>query len=132
MMKTMDQHRAKYAWQCVQNAKGNAPHTPEDYLSLARSFPALVLTNGLGQALAFLLSKDTDSHRKLARHLADWLCGNQGAPGLPIYIGGANPGGSVLMRELFNGNSETLRRATTETLSICNWLKRFAEAEKAP
>lgn len=133
MRKTMGQERAKYAWEeCIEKAKDGKPHVPQDYVSLARSFPVMVLTNGLGQALAFLLSKESRPHQMLANQLALWLCGTHPVPGLPIYPIGGQGDGSQLMRAIYNGDSTTLRRATAETLALSEWIKRFAEAEKEP
>lgn len=46
-MPNLEQQRAAYAWNCVQNCSS-------DYVNLAKSAPALVMGNGLMQTLAFI------------------------------------------------------------------------------
>jgi len=63
---SLDQQRAAYAWQCVQNL-------PKDYDKLAKAAPALIMNNGLMQALAFYQSKGKAHHLALNQHLCEWL-----------------------------------------------------------
>lgn len=83
----------------------------------------LVLTNGLGQTLAFLKAKGKNNqqneHTVLFRHLSTWTM-RQVAPSV------SNPD---LLEWLLMNDSVAYRRATTEALAYLAWLKRFAEAE---
>ena len=69
---SLDQQRAAYAWQCVQNL-------PKDYDKLAKGAPALIMNNGLMQALAFYQDKGKtkegvmDRYHALNAHLRCWL-----------------------------------------------------------
>ena len=69
---SLDQQRAAYAWQCVQNV-------PNDYDKLAKAAPALIMNNGLMQALAFYQDKGKtkegvmDRYHALNVHLMRWL-----------------------------------------------------------
>ena len=54
---TQEQKRAKYAWECVENAEKILNSKASDYGNLARGLPSYIQTNGLGQTLAFLLGK---------------------------------------------------------------------------
>jgi CRISPR-associated protein Cmr5 len=95
----------------------------KSYGSLARKVPMLVLTNGLGQTLAFLRSKgkddQSDEHNVLFRHLSEWTM-RQVAP---------NTKDGDLLKWMLNNDSAAYRRASTEALAYLVWLKRFAEAE---
>jgi CRISPR-associated protein Cmr5 len=95
------------------------------YSSLARKVPMLVLTNGLGQTLAFLKAKGkndpADEHTVLFRHLSRWVL-SQVAPSSPATNGD-------LLQWVLQNDSAAYRRATTEALAFLTWLKRFAEAE---
>jgi len=95
------------------------------YSSLARKVPMLVLTNGLGQTLAFLKAKGkndpADEHTVLFSHLSKWVL-DQVAPGM-------SSGNDDLLQWVLRNDSAAYRRATTEALAFLNWLKRFAEAE---
>lgn len=122
LQQTLDQQRAKQAWDDIQSVV-NRDEIKKKYGSLARKVPMLVLTNGLGQTLAFLRAKgknDTgDEHNVLFRHLSAWTM-SQIAP---------NPGNQNLLDWVLNNDSAAYRRATTEALAYLIWLKRFAEAE---
>ena len=54
---TMEQRRAKFAYDRVLEVKEDDKKTQEKYNSYVKNAPVLILTNGLGQALAFYLSK---------------------------------------------------------------------------
>jgi len=111
-MLNLEQERAAYAWNCVQNCKS-------DYVNLAKSAPALIMGNGLMQTLAFLQSKGKDHHMNLNKHIFDWLkerfpeCKND-------YNG--------VMRFLHGSDSLVYRRATEETLELLRWIRQFAAA----
>ena len=117
-LRTIDQQRAAFAWDKVQALKAGS----EDYLSLVNNLPAMVQTNGLGQALAFLLVQK-DAKALLYKHLQEWLC--VAAP-RPVYP--AAPPNQQLISLLAKGDSLTLRRATLEVQALAVWLKRFAKA----
>lgn len=94
----------------------------EAYGSLARKTPALIMTAGLGQALAFLRAKGKqdkwNENNVLFDQLSRWVL--QWVP---------NEGAKDLLDLVIRHGSETYRQATTETLAYLGWLKRFAEAE---
>lgn len=118
--RSLEQKRAAFAWQCVQGVKGKG--WARDYGQLARSVPAMVQVNGLGQALAFLRSKGKkgdNEHARLAADVSRWvseqLLREQRDDLIPWITGQAS--------------SAEYRRATAEALAFLNWLRRFAEAE---
>jgi len=172
LQKTLEQHRAQRAWDCVNSCLQDAIQglnkavaeisekidhvkdeeqkkqlqtqrqelekrleklkTPQGeagwkkgYSSLARKVPMLVLTNGLGQTLAFLKAEGkndpADEHTVLFRHLSDWVL-SQVAPS-------ATASNGDLLQWVLENDSVAYRRATTEALAFLTWLKRFAEAE---
>ena len=125
---TLDQKRAQRAWEDIQEVKQRSLGFRKKYGSLARRVPMLVLTNGLGQTLAYLVSKakfhekdrgeEAQASGELFEHLSRWTM-SQIAP---------NFNGKLLLWILQN-DSTGYRRATTEALAYLSWLKRFAEAE---
>lgn len=119
LQQTLDQARAKQAWEDVQEAKKDEGFRRK-YGSLARKVPMMVLTNGLGQTLAFLCAKGkgdlSNEHMLLYNHLSRWV------------IGRVNSHGDLLAW-VRRSDSVAYRRATTEALAYLAWLKRFAEAE---
>ena len=115
---TKEQERAAKAWEYVTEVKGQ--RYEGQYGSWVKRLPALILTNGLGQTLAFLRAKGQgagNAPQTLYQHLSDWVLDEVG------------PGTGSLLEWLLTQDSATYRRATTETLAFLNWLKRFAEAE---
>ncbi len=113
---TLEQKRAQHAWSCVQEVK-DKPFAG-DYRTIAVKVPSLIVTNGLGQTLAFLRSKPDRQHfQMLYRHLADWV-------GSKVHADG-----DLLSWLVNNATSQQYRLATMEALALLQWLKRFAEAE---
>ncbi len=123
LQQTLDQQRAKRAWSDIQSVVSRADDFRKKYGSLARKVPMLVLTNGLGQTLAFLRAKGkddpSDEHNILFGHLSAWTMSQVAA----------SAGNQNLLDWVLNNDSAAYRHATTEALAYLMWLKRFAEAE---
>jgi len=136
---TMEQRRAKFAYERVREVKGSDKETLEKYNSYVKSAPVLILTNGLGQTLAFYLSKleklsestEGTNHKRITpedepsgekrayaylyKHISEWLA--------QTVTNGQDP----LVYYTRSNNLETIRM-TEEAIAFLNWLKRFAEA----
>ena len=119
---TKEQERAKYAWDCVEKAQTTLNDKASDYGNLARGLPGYIQTNGLGQTLAFLLSKGkndpTKPHQQLYLHLSKWTT---------KQLGWGES--EELMKELTNRTSADYRHTTNEVMALLVWLRRFAEAQ---
>ena len=124
---TLDQRRARHAWEAV--ARGKQLPTVEDidyaleYARETKRLPVRILTSGFGATVAFLWAKSGQARDQLVGDVAAWL--------VERGIGGRRPlaSGEDLVHAIVKGDSEFLRRATEETLLYCQWLSRFAEAE---
>ncbi len=112
----LEQERAAHAYQRVKNAKGKCDR---ELKSLARSAPASIQSNGLGQTVAFWRAKKEKHHLALYDALSDWL---KKQLGLPADC-------DVLEWIASKASSIEYRHATAEALAYLNWYKRFAEAE---
>lgn len=120
MITSKEQERAKRAWELVNET----PKTViEKYASLAKSAPVMILTNGLGQTLAFFISKSNgrNEYNLLYNHLNNWLDGN--IPWTPN-----EDLGDDLIEKVINEKSQIYRMATEESLAFLSWVKRFATA----
>lgn len=129
LRQTTEQERAKFAWDEVsklpQDLKG-------EYKDVVRKFPSLIINNGLGQALAFLLAKGTDKdgkkpdegkvHGRLYAHIQEWICNKR------KLIGSEASDPLRLIKGLVEQDSTRYRHISIETLALATWLKRFAEA----
>jgi CRISPR-associated protein Cmr5 len=119
MIKSKEQERAKKAWDLVNSV----PNTIIDnYAALAKSTPVMILTNGLGQTLAFFISKaKSREYSILYDHLNQWLSDNVvWSPNEDID--------DTLIERIINENSQGYRMATEEALAFLLWIKRFATA----
>jgi CRISPR-associated protein Cmr5 len=116
----IEQKRAELAYRLVSEVK----QRQKDYESWAQKLPAMIMTNGLGQTLAFLYSKrNKDPEKKLLYdHLSEWLL-SKDAP-----VAWENEEGDLIKRIIHpSTTSITYRQATQEALAFIGWLKRFAE-----
>lgn len=120
-MKTLDQIRAERAWTYVQGAD-------EKYKNLAKGLPALVMSNGLMQTLAFLEGKADKSrsneYAKLTDHILHWL-GDREAQ---VLSSEAARSFQESMTALCCCDSLLYQRATEEALAILRWIRYLANA----
>jgi CRISPR-associated protein Cmr5 len=122
-IKTLTQERAQKAWEFVKEINSFfSLEKKKNYNSWAQKVPALILTNGLGQTLAFLKAKgknDSQSYyQKLYEHIS--LQVTEEMDGIAE---------NDLLEKIVNDwDSSQYRRATGIALAFCTWLKRFARA----
>ncbi|HEK25397.1 MAG: type III-B CRISPR module-associated protein Cmr5 [Hydrogenobaculum sp.] len=130
MNKTLEQQRSKYAFDCILHAKGKSFES--EFSSLVARFPTLVLTNGLGNTLAYLLSKGKEHHMMLVCIIASWVmkekspikdCPN----GFNTKTVKANQG-DIIKHIVLDTTVQEYIYYTEEVLRLANWLKRYAEA----
>ena len=118
---TLDQRRAKHAWQAVEGAKRLDDSPKKDFAREAKRLPIRIKTAGLGQALAFLRAK---GHTQLLLKLGDWILAERQLASAPNDIDE-----NSLIQTIIEGDADLLRRATEEALLYLQWLTRFSEAE---
>jgi len=131
MLRSLEQERAKYAWECIQEAKG-VIDLEDKYKSYVRSAPSYIQINGLGNTLAFYKSKfeadlrkkgenelsaDKRAYKLLYNHLNGWRKEQRGNKDILEWIRDENT------------SSLGVFQATKEIIALLNWMKRFAEAE---
>lgn len=126
---TLDQRRARHAWQAVEHAGRLKKKDADDFAREAKRLPVRIKTAGLGQALAFLNAKaksDTSTGGgRLLKELGEWLLAKRCLAPRPQNANDCNAMTQAIMR----GDSKLLRRATEEALLYLQWLTRFSEAE---
>ncbi|MDX1992634.1 MAG: type III-B CRISPR module-associated protein Cmr5 [bacterium] len=120
---TLQQKRAAHAWGCIEQITKKPEDFRKKYGSQVRGLPALIQSDGLGQALAFLKAKDKnkkESYYFVAyEHIASWAQDKES---------GLNAQGDFL-EWLLKQSTTDYRRATAEVLAYLSWIKRFAEAK---
>lgn len=127
MSQTIQQQRAKYAMDEVcklLNLFANEPKKQKkfqsEFVSFASGLPAMIHTNGLGQAMAFckMKGKDRDSYQQLYQIVSVWLC-NERQP----YHGSAD-----VLTGITEKDRQHYQLAQAETLALMSWVKKFAKA----
>lgn len=97
------------------------------YASRVRGLPAMVLQNGLGQALAYLLADSENDAAKPSRwlygELQKWLCTSD-APTQPGRVFSS----SDLMRAVITDDRDHYHRAQREALTLLAWMRKFTDA----
>jgi len=122
-LRTQEQQRAALAWAQILEVSLE-PEVAKKYNSYVKSATSLILTNGLGQTLAFYSSKSGNdkpekrAYAALLRHLTARI-------DQVMQV----PGNDLLKAITENFNSAEYRRATNEALAYLLWLKRFADAK---
>jgi CRISPR type III-B/RAMP module-associated protein Cmr5 len=128
MSRTLEQKRATYALTFVTGFTGKKG----ELFTHIQKTPIRILQNGLGQALAFLLSNNenkTGNAREpsgwLYDHLQEWLCGALSVNRPSRIYNGQQ---CNLMKQLIEGDRTQYMFAQEETLKLFTWLKKFADA----
>ena len=143
-LRSLEQRRAKFAYEKIQEVKKESSDVQKKYSSYVKSAPVLILTNGLGQALAFYLSKlealpDVDynsispqnfkkaeekAYAYLYKHIAEWLAGGDKEK----KEGRSLTNGKDPLRYYMEATGMEAMVLTDEAIAFLNWLKRFADA----
>lgn len=139
MSQTIQQQRAKYAMERVlKAAKDKNIHS--EYKSYASNLPAMIHTNGLGQAAAFFRAKSalhkkyTDRNQKekayslLYQTLSDWLCSNEGELSVDPMPRQPYSDRNDLLEGITKDDMHAYRLAQAEAQALMDWVKKFAKA----
>jgi CRISPR-associated protein Cmr5 len=124
---SLDQQRAAFAYSAVAAIRDAQPQGPgSDYTGVVQNLPVAILQNGVGQTVAFLMSKaGKDAGARVAMdHLATWLIDER------RMLSSPNPPADLdrLMQALLGSSRDGWAWAEHEAVAIATWLKRFAEA----
>ena len=119
-MQNLQQERARYALAQVKAAV--AKKIDGDELnSYAARFPAMVQSNGLGQAAAFYVSQG-GTYKTLYDLLSNWL----------IQKDQPYAGQRDLMQGITQLDVHAYRAAQAEALLLLDWVKKFCKAYVTP
>lgn len=117
---TLEQRRAQHALRQIKVLQNqNVGH----YVSYVSAMPAVIVMNGLGQALAMQLAKaqndQQNPHYRLYHQVASWLSEQLAdLQGHPDHV----------IEQLMKQNQQVYLRAQAESLAYLSWLKQFARA----
>ena len=121
-MKKLENGRAEFAYKCVEEVNipdPNYKNKQSDYKSYVKKVPVLIQTNGLGNTLAYMLSKGK-AYDLIYQHLTNWLSKEE--CGCTALLDGTD-----LLKFVVSQSSMVYRQITTECLALLNWLRRLAE-----
>ena len=107
---SLDQRRAAAAWKHVEKCQ-NA----EELTTTCKKTCTRILTSGLGQTIAFALTKNDDSHKAVLEALTGYLLPGKRA--------------DDLLKHLIEGSAEQLRRRTDDALAFLTWMARLADGK---
>jgi CRISPR-associated protein Cmr5 len=122
----LEKGRAEFAYRCVEKAieifKDNSKKQKE-YKSYARKIPTMILSNGLGQTLAFIKAKSEkgNAYDLIYKQLTEYMKSDHTAR---IKMPQEK---DDLVEWVISCDSSKYRYITQEILAFLNWLKRFAE-----
>jgi len=116
MKTTLGQQRAKF---CLEQLEKLDDKIRPDFKPLTAGLPAMILQNGFGQTLAFLLAKGSDKHKAAFVIIAQWLVDRE------ILVADRQ---SAILKQLSGMSQEKYLHAQRETLAMLEWLKRYANA----
>ncbi len=121
MEQTIQQQRAKYALDEISKLpKALKADDQKEFISYASGLPAMIHTNGLGQAMAFckLKGKDRAAYKKLYELISAWLCQSP-----QIYADCRDILEGITTKDL-----QSYQLAQAEAVVLMSWVKKFAKA----
>ncbi len=88
-IRTLEHGRAQFAYECAK--EGSKIEKRKEYKSYVKKIPMLIKTNGLGAALAFMLSKG-GTYEFIGEQVLEWLKNDEKSK-FKIFSGfGSQPG----------------------------------------
>jgi len=117
-IRTIAQERAQYALEKVLEISKEC--NKEEFKSFSAGIPSMILQNGFGQVLAFLLAKGTCKHLAMVDIIREWLIKRGMAEGKDNL---------EFIRNINNLSQDKYLAAQNETLKLLEWVKRYANAD---
>jgi len=112
-MQTLQQRYAADVYNKVVNVKGDECINHKEYGSMAHKLPVLVRQSGLVQALAFVLTRGKEAHKRLLDDLAQTL---------------GRDNGKALFKDAREADLRAYMWLTRCVLVALSWYRRFAES----
>ncbi len=121
---TLQQNRAADALEKIR-ALANSSDKASKYRSYVAAFPATIVTNGLGQALAIELASGGDkvAHKALCDHVMTWLKSQ-----VEAIDKSCRDNEDRILDAIMEIDEDDYLRAQSEAIAYVSWLKRFATA----
>ena len=119
-MENIQQERAKFAIEQLEKISSNQV-IDKDTATFIVGTPNMILSNGIGQTLAFLLAKN-DKEKKVYRILKNWICKKY------ANLGFTDKSDMDFIKTFCTLKQDKYLEIQRECLRLCEWLKRYARA----
>ena len=119
-MENIQQERAKFAIEQLEKISSNQV-IDKDTATFIVGTPNMILSNGIGQTLAFLLAK-TDKEKKVYRILKNWICKKY------ANLGFTDKSDMDFIKTFCTLKQDKYLEIQRECLRLCAWFKRYARA----
>ena len=119
-MENIQQERAKFAIEQLEKISSNQV-IDKDIATFIVWMPNMILSNGIGQTMAFLLAK-TDKEKKVYRILKNWICKKY------ANLGFTDKSDMDFIKTFCTLKQDKYLEIQRECLRLCEWLKRYARA----
>lgn len=126
LINKLEKGRAEFAYKCVKKAIeqfATDKKRKKEYRSYTRKVPQMILSNGLGQTLAFVKAKSEEgnAYDLIYKQLTEYMK-SESTSRIKMPHDKTD-----LVEWVISCNSSDYRYIAQETLAFLNWLKRFAE-----
>lgn len=119
-MENIQQERAKFAIEQLEKISINQV-IDKDTATFIVGMPNMILSNGIGQTMAFLLAKN-DKEKKVYRILKNWICKKY------ANLGFTDKSDMDFIKTFCTLKQDKYLEIQRECLRLCEWLKRYARA----
>jgi CRISPR-associated protein Cmr5 len=133
----LEQERAAHAYFCASDAKAKLNEKYKEYVGWVKKLPAMISTNGLGQAMAFLAAKAKTKNNApntstvegmVYVAIESWLIRSGKPYSNPLDDEvDVKPVWKLLYR-IIHRDSVTYRYATAEAMAYLAWLKSLSDS----
>lgn len=127
--KSIEKQRMRFAYEFVKNNISGESNAKK-FEAYVQKVPAFIMTNGLGNTLAYLSTQRDDQWQHVQNAVCKWLSTVNNP--LKNRIEGTETGIDEVLKCLKEENftDREYRTVTIETLAMFNWLRRFAKAHR--
>ena len=121
-MRTLGQKRSEFALSKTLKIleELNDPNLKKEFASFVAGVPTMILQNGFGLSIAFLVSKGKDKHKDVLEIIKEWLENNNFIKKTNSY--------SDMIKNISAFSQKEYLAAQKETLALLEWVKRYAQA----
>lgn len=130
--RSIEKERMSFAFNFVRDSKNGISDKTKakKFEAYVQKMPAFIMTNGLGNTLAYLSTQTDDQWKNVRKVICEWLkqVDNPLKERLELTNGELEDVLEVMKDSRFHDRE--YRAVTVETLALFNWLRRFAKAHR--